>query len=78
MAEKNIELKKLTNKELKALLKLLKRKGDPVIPTKIEKILECYEQRKDRTYINISMEVAMEENGRDDSGNISGDLTAFL
>ena len=71
MVTENIQLKKLTNKDLIKLLKPLKRDLDPAIPTKKDKILEWYEERKDRVYCEpeaVELEVVK---GKDDDGNQS-------
>ena len=74
METMNKAAKDLTNKDLNKLMKPLKRKGDPSIPTKKNLMLQWYEERKDRTYsvpildAEVVMELAMIER-EDDSGS---------
>ena len=71
MATKNIQLKKLTNKDLIKLLKPLNRDGDLAISMKKDKILEWYTEQKDCTYCEpeaVELEVVK---GGDDDGNLS-------
>ena len=73
MAYQNKQLKDLTNKELKAVMKPLKRDGDTALPTRKEQMIEWIVARNGLTYPEaaaIELEVGAKEEGND-GGNCS-------
>ena len=74
MAAQNKEEKDLTIKDLRVLLKAVKRDGDPAIPSQKDKMLQWYEERKNRdTYIEPNVVENAEDEGGDDGGNGTDD-----